>query len=69
MNRVQVSSSNLKSVGYDDSSKILEVQFKNGLIYQYENVPLNIYKELINSPSKGSYFHKNISLKYKYKKI
>ncbi len=33
MNRVSVSSSNLKSVGYDESASILEIEFSQGGVY------------------------------------
>ncbi len=39
MNRVPVSSSNLAAVGYDPAGKVLEIEFLNGSIYQYFNVP------------------------------
>ena len=60
MERKAVQSSNLKSVGYDITTKILEVEFLDGSIYQYSRVPLNIYEGLINAVSKGKYFWKNI---------
>lgn len=39
MNRNPVSSSNVKSVGYDSESSRLEVEFHHGGIYQYYGVP------------------------------
>jgi len=56
MNRVPVSSSNLASVGYDAESKVLEIEFQNGSIYQYFNVPANIYSGLMSAASHGRYF-------------
>jgi len=69
MDRQIVKSSNLKSIGYDQSSNILEVEFLSGGIYQYFKVPSQIYLELMKATSKGSYFHKNIKNKYKYNHI
>lgn len=57
-------SSNLLSVGYDCKQCILEVEFKNGSIYQYQNVSEPIYKGLMNSSSKGKYFHQAIKDRY-----
>ena len=56
MNRIPVDSSNLKSIGYDADEQVLEVEFKNSVIWQYRNVPLNIWLELESAPSKGKYF-------------
>jgi hypothetical protein len=60
MERQPVSSSNLTSVGYDGGSEILEVEFKNGNIYQYYNVPQVMFDALLQAPSVGSFFNANI---------
>jgi len=69
MHREQVNSSNIKSIGYESNSKTLEIEFRDGGIYQYFNVTSNIYKEFISAPSIGSFFHKYIKDKYNWKKI
>lgn len=69
MNRISVSSSNLKSVGYDSTTKVLEIEFHNGGIYQYFDVPESIYTGLISSSSHGSYFHRYIRDGYSYSKV
>ena len=56
MNRVPVSSSNLASVGFDAENKILEIEFTNGSIFQYFNVPEKIYSGLLRAASHGRYF-------------
>lgn len=43
MERQYVSSSNIASIGYDASDMILEVEFLNGAIYQYYDVPQSVY--------------------------
>lgn len=69
MEREQVSSSNVKSIGYDINTSILEVEFKNGRVYQYFNVPINVYNALINSSSIGKYLNSNIVGVYKYTEL
>lgn len=69
MDRKIVKSSNLKSIGYDQSSNILEIEFLSGGVYQYFKVPSQIYLGLMNATSKGNYFHANIKEKYKYNRI
>lgn len=44
MIRTPVGSSSLTSVGYDADNLILEVEFRNGKIYQYLGVPLAIHQ-------------------------
>lgn len=64
-----VSSSNVDSVGYDETSEILFIRFLNGSLYIYKNVPLIIYEQLLNAPSVGSYMHRNIKGAYAYERI
>ena len=53
---VPVASTNLAAMGYDPVSGELQVQFQNGRIYSYQNVPMEIYQGLVNAPSKGTFF-------------
>ncbi len=64
MNRMHVKSSNIKSIGYEESIKTLEIEFKNGSVYQYSRVPEDIYRKLINAPSHGKYFLRFIRDKF-----
>lgn len=69
MERIAVNSSNLASVGYDEESQTLEVEFNHGGIYQYYNVPENIYTNLMEAGSVGSFFSHNIRNVYPTQKI
>lgn len=51
MIRQRVFSSRISSVGWDNN--ILEVEFKNGAVYQYFNVTHIEYLNFINSSSLG----------------
>ena len=67
MERNKVSSTNIKSIGYDNG--ILEIEFINETIFTYNNVPKIKYMELIKSYSKGSFLAKEIKGKFSYRKI
>ena len=69
MIRQPVASGNLQSVGYDPTSGILEIEFKNGSIYQYTGVPKGIYQELMTAPSHGKYHARYIRNRYPYSRI
>ncbi|SFB22224.1 KTSC domain-containing protein [Azotobacter beijerinckii] len=70
MNRTSVSSSNLRSVGYDPSTSTLEVEFHNGGLYEYSGVPASIHAGLMAASSHGSYFDAHIKNgPYRYRKI
>lgn len=65
MYRTPVSSSNLKSVGYSRASRILEVEFLSGSIYQYQDVPRSVADGFRKAESKGRYLNTRIKGKYK----
>jgi len=67
--RIPVVSSNVASIGYDENSYTLEVQFRGGGIYQYFNVPPQVFEEFINADSKGKFFHKEIKGIYEYSSV
>ncbi len=69
MNRKPVTSSNIRSVGYDENSQTLEVEFNSNDVYQYLNVPARIHVELMSAGSKGQYFIKNIKEVFEYRKV
>lgn len=63
--RSPLASSNIASVGYDKERMILEVEFHNGGVYQYFDVPERVYLELIKAPSHGAYYFNEVRGKYK----
>jgi hypothetical protein len=69
MNRNSVSSSNIESIGYDLSNSTLEVEFKNGTIYQYFDVPEVVFKELESAGSVGGYLASNVKGIYRYSRV
>jgi hypothetical protein len=69
MQRIEVSSSDLKTVGYDSGSEILEIEFHSGGIYQYQKVPSSIYDSLIKELSHGKFFHAYIKGIFPCKRI
>ena len=60
MDRKKVSSSSIRSVGYDERNRVLEVEFNDGRISQYSGVSAEIHRRLISAPSIVSYFRDNI---------
>lgn len=69
MNRQAVTSSNIASIGYDANSQTLEVEFLNGGVYQYFDVPQYIYDGIMNADSHGQYLAQNIKGAYRYSKV
>jgi hypothetical protein len=69
MRRDPVASSNIISVGYDPGSETLEVEFQNGFIYQYYNVPQGIYDAFIAAPSKGQFLAYQIRDRFPFSRV
>ena len=69
MQKCSVASSNLASVGYDPATETLEVEFLSGSVYQYYNVPENVYDELMKESSKGRFLHYHIKNEYPYSRV
>ncbi len=67
MLRTRVSSSNVRSVGWENN--ILEVEFKDRGIYQYLNVPYRHFENLLEARSVGTYLHSKIKRVYRYRRI
>lgn len=63
-----VDSSNVEQIGYDADNMELHVIFKDGALYVYTNVPVQIYEELLGAPSKGSYLNREVKGVYDYDK-
>lgn len=63
-----VDSSNLEQIGYDSDIMELHVKFKDGSLYVYTDVPVQIYEGLLGAASKGSYLNREIKGVYNYGK-
>ena len=69
MNRDPVASSNIASIGYDLDSETLEIEFTNGSIYQYFNVPSGLNDQLMAAPSKGQFLNVYIRNGYPFSRV
>lgn len=67
MNRNPVQSSNIKSMGYEGGT--LEIEFSNGTVYSYANVPPETYKAMTEAKSVGSFFSFAIRGKFEGVKV
>ena len=69
MTRDSVNASILQSVGYNEQYETLEVEFRNGAVYQYYNCPKPNYDELMNSASKDQFFDSQIRDRLPYSRV
>lgn len=57
MEYLPVESATLMALGYDQVGCVLEVEFRQGAVYRYSGVPVELYHQLLSSPSKGQFFN------------
>jgi hypothetical protein len=69
MNRHPVSSSNIVSIGYDERTMTLEVEFHSGAVYQYYDVPVVIYRALMQAASHGQFLNAQVKGAYRYARV
>jgi len=70
VNRIPVVlSSNVASVGYDPKTQTLEVEFHNGTVYQYFDVPQSVYDAFMSAESKGGFLKSSIKGVYRFAKL
>jgi hypothetical protein len=65
----EVESSNIVRTEYDVETKKMITEFKNGLRYEYDDVPHQTYTSFRSAKSQGSFFNTNIAKIFKYKKL
>jgi KTSC domain len=69
MQREPVSSSNVVSVGYDEATQTLEIEFKGGSVYQYYNVSSSVFEQFMQAPSKGQYVNAYLRNAFPYSRV
>lgn len=69
MNRIRVSSPTIASIGYDFGAGVLEVEFHDGAIYQYDDVPQSVYLGLLDADPHEDYLNLNIKDVYPDRKV
>ena len=66
---IYVDSSNIEAIRYDADNQELHVQFLSGGSYCYHGVPEEIFNELLEASSKGSFLNRVIKGTYEFSKL
>ncbi len=62
MERKSIGSSHIRSIGWEDGK--LEIEFNNGHVWTYADVPEGEYKAFTSASSIGKHFHSRIKNSY-----
>ncbi len=69
MQTTVVESTALSKVAYDDHLRALLIEFRNGTVYQYIDVPDELYQALLSAESKSAFFNQSIRGRYAHKSL
>jgi KTSC domain len=69
MRRRLVESASVRSAGYDGGTRTLELEYVNGSVYQYYDVPQPTYAGLLAAPSIGAYVNAEIKPNYEFAEV
>src|SRR4026208_2077308 len=63
--RQSVQSSAIAKGGYSKRRHILEIEFVNGAVYRYFDIPLSVHRDLMSAESKARFYDSNIRRHYR----
>ena len=69
MRRTLVASITVKDVGYEALSRRLQVGFHSGRVYEYADVPSEVFYAFMDAASKGRFLHLRIRGRYRHQRI
>jgi hypothetical protein len=69
MERKRLSAGRIRAVGYDSRSRVLELEFSDGSVYQYTGVSNEVHRRLVSSAAAASYFRDTIEEEYPAKRV
>jgi hypothetical protein len=67
--RRKVSSSKIRSVGYDERARVLEVEHSDGSVYQYTGVSQEVHRRLMAAPSIVSFYQDRVEEDFSRKRM
>jgi len=62
-------SSNITRFRYDEASQVLFVEFHDGAVYQYFDVPKGVFEQMRSASSKGQFLAQYVKGTYRYARV
>jgi hypothetical protein len=69
MERQKLRAGKLKSAGYDERARVMEIEFANGDVFEYKGVSPELFRQLMASPSPASFFEDKIDEQFNGKRL
>ena len=67
--RVFVESACITAIAFSIDENVLQLEFRNGLAYEYFGVPAALYRDLLSAPSKGAFVTRFIRGHFRFRRI
>lgn len=67
--RVSVNSSCVASIAFSVEECTLQLEFRNGLAYEYFGVPATLHADLLSAPSKGAFVTRFIRGHFAFRRL
>lgn len=65
----KVSVGKLRAIGYDAGARVLQIEFDDGRVMQYQAVGQEMWRRLSTSGSMSSYFRDNIEEEFTARRV
>jgi hypothetical protein len=65
MQRREITSTMIRSIGHDSESSVLEIEFLSGAVWQYHDFSESDWYAFDGAESQGKYYHQNIKGQYR----
>lgn len=62
-------SSQIAAIGYDATTRTLQVNFHSGGQYLYRDVPADVFHDFARAKKKGNFLHAEIKGRYAYERL
>jgi hypothetical protein len=59
----------MRSAGYDDAERALEIEFPDRDVYRYFDVPPQVWRAFESAPSKGLFFSGEIRDRFAFERV
>ncbi|MBK8335225.1 MAG: KTSC domain-containing protein [Sterolibacteriaceae bacterium] len=69
MEMKKVSAGKLRAIGYDAGARVLQIEFDDGRVMQYQAVGQELWRRLSTSGSMSSYFRDNIEEEFTARRV
>ena len=67
--RVSVESACIASIAFSLEENVLQLEFRNGLAYEYFGVPVALYTDLLSAQSKGAFVTRFIRGHFPFRRL